>query len=234
MWYNKCMKNYCVYCHKNKINGKIYIGITCQKPENRWRNGNGYMNNKYFFRAIQKYKWHNFSHEILYANLEKAEAEQLEIDIIKEYDSTNPSKGYNIALGGNGTEKFTDDIKKKISNALKGHEISEETKQKISKSKIGKKSSKKGCKLTSEQIEKNRMSHLGQVPWNKGKIWSKSEKARFGGKAIKCVELNKVFRSAHEASEELNIDFSSICKCRRGTQKTAGRYHFIPMEDNNE
>ena len=24
--------------------GKVYIGITCQKPEYRWNNGNGYMN----------------------------------------------------------------------------------------------------------------------------------------------------------------------------------------------
>ena len=34
---------YYVYIHKNKINGKIYVGQTCKKEANdRWRNGKGY------------------------------------------------------------------------------------------------------------------------------------------------------------------------------------------------
>ena len=32
-----------VYMHVNKINGKKYVGITSQKPEERWKNnGIGY------------------------------------------------------------------------------------------------------------------------------------------------------------------------------------------------
>lgn len=29
-------KNFYIYKHTNLINNKIYIGQTCQKPENRW------------------------------------------------------------------------------------------------------------------------------------------------------------------------------------------------------
>ena len=36
------MKKYTIYIHKNKINGKVYIGQTSQKPEKRWDNGRGY------------------------------------------------------------------------------------------------------------------------------------------------------------------------------------------------
>lgn len=46
-------KTYTIYMHKNKINNKVYIGQTCQKPEYRWNNGNGYKTQTYFYSAIQ-------------------------------------------------------------------------------------------------------------------------------------------------------------------------------------
>ena len=47
---------YYVYLHNNKINNKKYVGITKQKPENRWGlNGYNYRSSPYFYSAIQKY-----------------------------------------------------------------------------------------------------------------------------------------------------------------------------------
>lgn len=222
---------YCVYCHTNKINNKKYIGITSQKPENRWKNGEGYKNNEYFYRAIKKYGWHNFTHEILYVNLPKEEAEKLEIEIIAEYDSANNQKGYNINLGGNGSHKFSDITKKRISEALKGHVCSEETKRKISFANTGKSSPMKGKKMSPENVKKNSECHKGLTPWNKGRTWNPEEKAKCNGKAVKCVETGVVYRTAHEASRELGIDFSSICKCRIGKAKKAGGYHWADAEE---
>ena len=68
--------NYTVYMHKNKINGKVYIGITKQNPEHRWGNGKNYKKGLRFNNAIQKYGWDNFKHIILYKNLSKGQAEQ--------------------------------------------------------------------------------------------------------------------------------------------------------------
>ena len=66
---------YTVYQHKNKINGKVYIGITMQEPEKRWGvNGRNYKSSPHFYSAIQKYGWDNFEHNILYTNLTKEEA----------------------------------------------------------------------------------------------------------------------------------------------------------------
>lgn len=94
-------KMYCVYKHTNKFNGKVYIGITSQQPEKRWKNGYGYEGNEYFFRSIQKYGWNEgFDHEIIVDGLTKEQACAIEIELIQAYDSTNSDKGYNFSSGG--------------------------------------------------------------------------------------------------------------------------------------
>lgn len=112
--------NYKVYIHKNKINGKIYVGITSQSVNQRWRNGTNYYGNEYFNRAIKKYGWNNFEHLILFEGLTKEEAENKEIELIKYYNSTNRNNGYNIENGGSAKGKHSEETIKKISESQKG------------------------------------------------------------------------------------------------------------------
>lgn len=91
--------NYTVYKHTCP-NGKVYIGITMQKPYKRWCGGMGYIKNQHFFRAILKYGWDNISHEILYEGLSEEQAYETEKRLIKEYRSNEFAYGYNQSSGG--------------------------------------------------------------------------------------------------------------------------------------
>lgn len=107
-------KNYIVYMHTNLVNNKKYIGITGQKNyKKRWSNGLGYCKQVKFYRAIQKYGWVNFKHEILYSELTLEEACLLEKELISYYNTI--ANGYNSSEGGE----------------LSGYEHSEETIQKL-------------------------------------------------------------------------------------------------------
>lgn len=93
-------RKWCVYKHTNKTNGKVYIGQTGTKVEHRWRNGEGYKNCPLFWKAICKYGWNNFEHEVIAKNLTQEEANATENQLILKYNSNNPLYGYNLTSGG--------------------------------------------------------------------------------------------------------------------------------------
>ena len=146
-------KVYCVYVHRNTVNGKQYCGITSQKPEYRWRDGDGYAHNTHFQRAIQKYGWGAFEHIVLCEGLSHQEANALEQKYILEHSLTDQGFGYNQTAGGDGTIGYihTEETRRKMSASRTGREFSLETRMKISEKNSG---------------ERNGM--YGAVPWNKG------------------------------------------------------------------
>lgn len=91
-------RDYYVYIHTNKINGKMYVGLT-KNLKQRWsRNGSRYIESKKFWNAICKYGWDNFDHEIFAANLTREQACNMQKLLIKELDTIQ--NGYNISEGG--------------------------------------------------------------------------------------------------------------------------------------
>ena len=152
-------RKWCVYCHTNKTNGKKYFGITSKPVEQRWKKGNGYdKTHTYFYKAIQKYGWDGFNHEIIAEHLTEQEAKEKEIELILFYKTNcrrynNPTYGYNCTDGGDGTS---------------GHVVTEETRKKISEAVLnnyrttGRKPWNYGIPMSSEQKEQMRQAHLGK------------------------------------------------------------------------
>lgn len=139
---------YCVYKH-TAPNGKVYIGITCQTPERRWRNGNGYYLNKHFSRAIQIFGWDSFKHEILFEKLSKEEACAKEVELIELYHSNDEKFGYNKSDGGEKPAhgfRHSDETRMKMSIVHAGRKNTAEHCANISKGKKGKPNGKEGKK----------------------------------------------------------------------------------------
>lgn len=219
---------YIVYQHKNKINGKVYIGITMQEPEQRWRHGEGYKSSPHFYAAIQKYGWDNFEHNILYQNLTKEEACKKEQELIAKYNSMDREFGYNSTSGG---DIFTmnKETKQKISQALMGnknglgHPCSEEKKKKISEAQKGRHLTEEHKQKLSEAAKKRHTPCSEQA---KGNIRKASHK-----KPVYCEELDTVFESVQECSRQLSISATNISKLCNGRGKTLKGYHLRYYDD---
>lgn len=248
--------DYIVYMHVAP-NGKKYIGVTCQDLQNRWRNGQGYASCPLFYKAITKYGWNNFKHEILFTGLTKEEAIKKEIELIAMYKSNDSNYGYNIENGGNGVGKHSQETIEKIkqSNIGKnkgktvwlGRRHSQETKLKLSeiaKLRTGSKKPFYGKRHTEETKEKLRQINLGKKygeetkrklsKVHKGIPLSEEHKRKISEakkKKVICIELNKVFKSSIEAGEFTKISANAIRACVRGIRKTAGGYHWEPFDD---
>lgn len=225
---------YYVYKHTCP-NGKVYIGITCRNPLIRWKNGNGYSENKHFYSAILKYGWDNIKHEILYSGLTKEEACQKEIELIARYKSNQKEFGYNIASGGetpwNAGITLSDEIKRKMSVAAKGKKKTPEHIEHM-------RESRKGYKATEETRRKQSESLKGK---NKGKVSpfrgiprtdETKEKIRESLQRIIIYQYDKnnnliaMFKCYSEASKKTGIGMPSIVNCCNGRSKTAGGYIF--------
>lgn len=99
--------NFKVYIHRNLINNKVYIGQTCNSLKRRsGKNGKNYKSNSHFWNDIEKYGWDNFEHKVVYDNLSSVEANIIESELIKQYNSNDYKFGYNNTSGGGN--RYTD------------------------------------------------------------------------------------------------------------------------------
>lgn len=199
--------------------GWSYIGQTCQNSNHRWRLGNGYRKCTVFYKAILKYGWENFSHEIIETNiktLEEANArEQYWIAFYNTYIGNKNFKGYNMTPGGS-------------SRGFTLHSHSEESKEKISKS--GKN------KIRSDASkEKYRQAALRRPPMTeaiKQKISQTRKERQIPSPTttkIICIETGVIYDSIKDAVTFTG--YTGIPKCIQGRYLTAGGYHWRKYSD---
>lgn len=219
------IKIYLVYKHTNKINNKVYIGITSRTAQERWgHNGNNYSTSPHFFSAIHKYGWDNFEHEILFEELTKEEACSKEKELIKKYKANDRRFGYNQTDGG---ECFTlnEDTRRKMSLAMMGNKnglgksCSEEKKRKISEAQKGKIISAETRRRQSEAAKKRK--HTSQSKETKEKLRNSYPRMR----KVYCVETDTVYKSVHECARQLGLGASHVSAVCRGKYKTAKGFH---------
>lgn len=84
---------YYVYIH-TVPNGKVYIGET-KDIKRRWNNGEGYVDNRPFYKDISVYGWNNIKHEIVAQFSDRESAVKLESILIVVLKSENEDYGYN-------------------------------------------------------------------------------------------------------------------------------------------
>ena len=99
---------------------------------------------------------------------------------------------------------------------LGGGPLSEKTKEKISKSLLGK-------KKTLQHANNIKQSRTGMLFTQQHKDNMSNSRFRY---SILCIENNKVYKSAHQASKDLNIYPSSIIQVCKGVLKQTKGYTF--------
>ncbi|KKN84251.1 hypothetical protein LCGC14_0290650 [marine sediment metagenome] len=136
-----------IYKATNIINGKVYIGKTKKAIEKRW-NGhlkearalkrlreafpNEKISGSHFNNALIKYGPEAFILNQKDIADNKSELNEKEKYYIKEYDSMNPDKGYNMTEGGEGGE-FRQEVIERMTRASQERAKDPEWREKITK-----------------------------------------------------------------------------------------------------
>lgn len=221
------MKKYCVYLHKNKNNGKCYVGITSRKPQERWQCGNGYRRQPKFFNAILKYGWDNFEHIILEDNiLNEEEALEKETYYIQKYNSIK--NGYNILEQGQKSSPYCFQGVKIycIENQTFYESMSEAARQ------LGFSSSGDIEKvIRGERNGCHNFHFLKAEDVNLENIKKTLQKRTGKFRKVYCIETQQVFNSLQDAAKFCERSVQSVMLNCQGKRKKCGKYHFQYFEE---
>ena len=125
------VKDICqIYVIRNTVNDKVYVGQTWRSLKKRLERHACDKGCPKINRAINKYGKENFSIEPILSVQTQEDANFFEIYFIELFDSIK--NGYNLKLGGDGG-KHSEETKQKMIKSRTGLKRSEEHKRKLSK-----------------------------------------------------------------------------------------------------
>ena len=215
---------YKIYKITNLLNNKVYIGQTKNSLSKRFRE---HCSTKSFClklrNAIQKYGKENFTIEKIDEDTTKLGINTKEIHYISIFNSTDDNFGYNIQKGGHEASN----LRKKII-CLETREVFE--------------SASELARLLNVAVDTVARVARGERPRLKGKHFAYLDNdnkpiteiinfnARTNSKRVKCIELDKIYNSAKEASDELGFSRNAVSLCCRGYSETCGGYHWQYIE----
>lgn len=221
-----------VYKATNKVNGKIYVGITKRTLEKRIQEHIGRSKGDYLFyfqQAIKKYGIESFIFEVIETCYSEEELTSKEVSYIAEYQSFIRENGYNLTYGGDGVSG-NPETRKKISESSKGKIITERTRQNMciaaKKRGVPPKAWARAAEVNTgkrrpaeiiEQIKQTKRGHA--VSEETRKIMSQRQKR----KAVQRLDLEGNVLDEFESIP----DASRVCGLARTTITSSCRYSYI-------
>jgi group I intron endonuclease len=125
-----------IYSLTNRVNGKLYIGQTKNRPEDRWR-GHFLAAEKGvkspLCRAIRKHGAENFDCKVIASTKDPSAIDDLEVMLIEQYNTyirAKNSNGYNQTRGGKG---WSSDVVKEMAKTRNCSNYSEAASKRVKK-----------------------------------------------------------------------------------------------------
>lgn len=201
-----------VYIHTNKANGMCYVGQTWNLSS-RWCKSS-YKNCVKFSAALNKYGWDGFDHQIaVQREMTQEEMNGYEQLWIAVLNTTDRNCGYNLALGGLGGGKRSEETclkQSKLAMGRKNHTTphSESTKEKLRLANLGRKHSE----ATKEKLSQIRLGIANSLEHNKnistgkkGKKISPHKNPRSADHCLQISELKKKWWADRKAAQSSEI-----------------------------
>lgn len=218
-----------IYCIENTVNGKKYVGQS-KDIKDRWRrhiselkkckHDNSYLQENWIVYGESAFKFYvleECSPELL------DEKEKYYIDYL---DSMSYGNGFNLTTGGKKGNTMTEEIKQKMSKSIT-ESYTDELRE-----------IRRQDTLEYWSNPENKKRILGENNVMYGKHHSEETKRKMSeakkGKAawvkytspVYCKELQTVFANASEASKETSVSRDGIIKACKGERYTSGGYHW--------